>query len=113
MAATELDYVSMNALSDALKRLICASFWSRLEFFESVPYEAYEAEIEGICQVLQFLDLAEIVRSEPCKILRDEEGNLAVGQQSEDGEDGMREFWDATPQLVEMIKTRIPPNSVD
>jgi hypothetical protein len=105
--AIEQGFICVNQLSDVLKQVVCASLWAMPELHRSVNYTEYETEIDGICMFLQRFQLAKEVKSEPCKIVRDEEtGNnrLAEPDEADVAEDGLLLHWEATPALMKMIQ---------
>jgi hypothetical protein len=108
--AIECGFICVNELSDVLKRVFCASLWNDPQFYRDAVYTAYEQEIDGMCSVLQFLNLAREVKSEPCKIVLDEEtGNYRLAEPDEVdlADEGVLVHWEATQALMEMIQQHI------
>lgn len=103
----EHGFICVYQLSDVLKQVVCASLWAMPELYRSVSYTEYETEIDGICMFLQRFQLAKEVKSEPCKIVQDEEnGNnrLAEPDEADVAEDGLLLHLEATPALMKMIQ---------
>jgi hypothetical protein len=105
--AIEQEFLCVNQLSDVLKQVVCASLWARPEIYESINYTECEDQIDAICMFLDRFELAKEVKSEPCKIVRDEEsGNnrLAEPDEADVAEEGLLLHWEATPALMKMIQ---------
>jgi hypothetical protein len=102
-------YININKLSDALQRIICASLWGSIpQGYQSIHYPAFDLEIDGICLFLQRFKLAEVLRSEVCKIVFDDEiwtHRIAQPAELEYAQNGLIDYWDATPELLQMFES--------